>query len=157
MSSNENISPLMALCVGNSPVTGEFPSQRPVTRSFDALFDLHLLNKRLSKQTWGWWFETPSCSLWRHCNGNSDCHIHMNPVPIYPKIVFISFSWSATWSRNLREGTVFQLIINLIIFLVLEYSGMLWSILYCSLHQNVRKHTMSTHDKRVLCHLRVEK
>ena len=27
------------------------------------------LNKRLSKQSWGWWFETPSCSLWRHCNG----------------------------------------------------------------------------------------
>ena len=27
------------------------------------------LNKRLSKQSWGWWFETPSRSLWRHCNG----------------------------------------------------------------------------------------
>ena len=26
------------------------------------------LNKRLSKHSWGWWFETPSCSLWRHCN-----------------------------------------------------------------------------------------
>ena len=26
------------------------------------------LNKRLSKQSGGWWFETPSCSLWRHCN-----------------------------------------------------------------------------------------
>ena len=26
------------------------------------------LKKRLSKQSWGWWFETPSCSLWRHCN-----------------------------------------------------------------------------------------
>ena len=25
------------------------------------------LNKRLSKQSWGWWFETPSRSLWRHC------------------------------------------------------------------------------------------
>ena len=39
----------------------------PVTRSFDIFFDLRL-NKRLSKQSWGWWFETPSCSLWRHCN-----------------------------------------------------------------------------------------
>ena len=46
---------------------GEFNSQRPVTRSFDAFFDLRL-NKRLSKQSWGWWFETPSYSLWRHCN-----------------------------------------------------------------------------------------
>ena len=49
------------------PVTGEFPSQRPVTRCFDVFFDLRL-NKRLSKQSWGWWFETPSRSLWRHCN-----------------------------------------------------------------------------------------
>ena len=46
---------------------GEFPTQRPVTRSFDVFFDLRL-NKRLSKQPWGWWFETPSWSLWRHCN-----------------------------------------------------------------------------------------
>ena len=50
---------------GNSPVTDEFPSLRPVTRSFDVFFDLRL-NKRLSKQSWGWWFETPSGSLWRH-------------------------------------------------------------------------------------------
>ena len=27
------------------------------------------LNKWLSKHSWGWWFETPSCSLIRHCNG----------------------------------------------------------------------------------------
>ena len=47
---------------------GEFPTQRPVTRSFYVFFDLRL-NKRLSKQSWGWRFETPSCSLWRHCNG----------------------------------------------------------------------------------------
>ena len=46
---------------------GEFPTQRPVTRSFDVFFDLRL-NKRLSKQSWGWWFETLSRSLWRHRN-----------------------------------------------------------------------------------------
>ena len=43
----------LAICAGNSPVTGEFPSQRPVTWSFNVLFDLRL-NKRLSKQSWGW-------------------------------------------------------------------------------------------------------
>ena len=64
----ETFSALLALCVGNSPVTGEFPSQRPVTRSFDVYFALHL-NKRLSKQSCGWWFETPWRPLWRHCNG----------------------------------------------------------------------------------------
>ena len=56
----KSFSALLALCAGNSPVTGEFPPQRPVTRSFDVFFDL-LLNKRLSKQSWGWWFETSSC------------------------------------------------------------------------------------------------
>ena len=61
----ETFSALLALCAGNSPVSGEFPAQRPVTRSFDVFFDLRL-NKRLSKQSWGWWFETPSSSLWRH-------------------------------------------------------------------------------------------
>ena len=65
----ETFSALLALCSGNSSVTGEFPTQRPVTRSFDILFDLHL-HKRMSKQSWGWWFETPSCPLWRHGNVN---------------------------------------------------------------------------------------
>ena len=45
-----------------------FPAQRPVTRSFDVFSELRL-NKRLSKQSWGWWFETLSCSLWRQRNG----------------------------------------------------------------------------------------
>ena len=63
----ETFSALLAICAGNSPVPGEFPTQRPVTRSFDVFFDLRL-NKWLSKQSWGWWFETPPCSLWRHCN-----------------------------------------------------------------------------------------
>ena len=49
----ETFSALLALCAGNSPVPVEFPAQRPVTRSFDALFDLRL-NKRLRKQSWGW-------------------------------------------------------------------------------------------------------
>ena len=44
-----------------------WPSQRPVTRSFDVFIDL-LLNKRFSKQSIRRWFETPSRSLWRLCN-----------------------------------------------------------------------------------------
>ena len=63
----ETFSASLAPCAGNSPVTGEFPTQRPLTRSFDVFFDLRL-NKRLSKQSWGWWFETPLHPLWRHCN-----------------------------------------------------------------------------------------
>ena len=53
----DTFSALLAICAGNSPVMW----------SFDVFLDLRL-NKRLSKQAWGWWFETPSCSLWRHCN-----------------------------------------------------------------------------------------
>ena len=60
-------SALLAICAGNSRVTGDFPTQRPVTRSFDAFFDLGL-NKRFSKQSQGWWFDTPLRLLWRHCN-----------------------------------------------------------------------------------------
>ena len=65
----ETFSALLAICAENSPVPGEFPAQRPVTRSFDVFFDLRR-NKRLSKQSWGWWFETLSRPLWRHCNGH---------------------------------------------------------------------------------------
>ena len=68
----ETFSALLAICAGNSPVPGEFLAQRPVTRNFDVFFDLHL-NKRLSKQSWGWWFETLSCPFWRHCNVDRHC------------------------------------------------------------------------------------
>ena len=63
----ETIAALLAICA----VTGDFPAQRLVTRSFDVFFDLRQ-NKRLSKQSWGWWFETPVCPLWRHCNEGID-------------------------------------------------------------------------------------
>ena len=63
----EAFSVSLAICAGNSPASGEFPAQRPVTRSVDVFFDL-CLNKRLRKQSWGWWFETLSRPLWRHGN-----------------------------------------------------------------------------------------
>ena len=63
----ETFPALLALCAGNSPVPVNSPHKRPVTWSFDVFFDL-CLNKRLSKQPWGWWFETLAWSLWRHRN-----------------------------------------------------------------------------------------
>ena len=45
----------------NSPHKGQWRG------AFDIFFHLRL-NKQLSKQSWGWWFETPSRPLWRHCN-----------------------------------------------------------------------------------------
>ena len=61
-------------CEGNSQVTEELLSERPVTRSFDIFFDLRL-NKRLSKQTRCWRFDTPSRPLWRHCNASMFCEM----------------------------------------------------------------------------------
>ena len=66
-SSNGNICRITGLLCGEFTGPGEFPAQRPVTWSFDVFFHLRL-NKRLSKQSWGWWFETPSRPLWRQCN-----------------------------------------------------------------------------------------
>ena len=55
-------------------------TQRPVTGSFDVFFDL-CLNKRLRKQSWGWWFETLSRPLWRHGNV-----LHMDVLRQYTSI-----------------------------------------------------------------------
>ena len=69
----ETFSVLLAICAGNSPVPGEFPTQRPVTRCFDFSFDLRLNGWWLSKQWWGWWFETLSWPSWRHYNDVNTC------------------------------------------------------------------------------------
>ena len=87
----EIFSALLALCAGNSQVTGEFPSQRPVTRSFDIIFDLRP-NKRLSKQSWGWWSETPSRPLWRHCN-------ERHPAGIATATHWVWTKWPTVCSR----------------------------------------------------------
>ena len=71
----ETYSALLALA-GNSPITDEFPSQRSVTRSVEVFFDLRL-NKRLSKQSYGWWLETSLRSLWGHFNAKwSSLHLY---------------------------------------------------------------------------------
>ena len=77
----ETFSALLALCAGNTPVPGEFPAQRPVTQSFDVFFDLRP-NKRLSKQSWGWWFERLSRPLWRHRNNSTSMPISRIISPV---------------------------------------------------------------------------
>ena len=100
----EAFSALLAICAGNSPVPREFPAQRPVTRSFDVLFDLRL-NKRLSKQSWGWWFETLSRPFWRHCNvefcllGQSDIRINTRNRNTMSGVVHIIFSNAFIWQK----------------------------------------------------------
>ena len=93
----------MTLCAGNSSGHGEFPAQRPVTRSFDVFIDLRL-DKQLSKQSGGWWFETLSCPLWRHrndviqvntyrfiiiCDGNEICFWYCNSLRMTDYLLFL--------------------------------------------------------------------
>ena len=77
MSSNWNIFRVTGPLCGEFTDPGEFPTQRPVTRSFDVYFDLRL-NKRLCKQSWGWWFQTLLCPLWRHSNVMPLLQAHWN-------------------------------------------------------------------------------
>ena len=72
-SSNGNIVRVTGHLCGEFTGPRWIPAQRPVTQSFDVFFDLRL-NKRLSKQSWGWWFETLSRLLWRHRNAES-CYL----------------------------------------------------------------------------------
>ena len=91
----ETFSALLAFWAGNSSMTGKFPAQRPVTRSFGVFFYLRL-HKRLSKHSQGLWSETPSSPLWRHCNAltqsclltkikhvNAYTHAHRRSHPKY--------------------------------------------------------------------------
>ena len=75
-------------------VTGEFPSQRPVTQIFDLS-----LNQRLSKQSWGWWFEMPSRSLWRHCNDLDQRHPS--------DWLVVSGSWAPFFNQSYIQQTQF--------------------------------------------------
>ena len=87
-SSNGNIFRVTGPLCGEFTGPGEFPAQRPVTQIFDVFFYLRL-NKRLSKQPWGWWFETPSWSLWRHGNAPVPSH---HPIE-WARRTFLSKAW----------------------------------------------------------------
>ena len=88
-SSNGNIFRVTGLLCGEFTGPGDFPTQRPVTRSFVVFFDLRL-NKRFSKQPWGWWFETPSWSLWRECN---ECKLNRSTTLSMRRDEFKNFAW----------------------------------------------------------------
>ena len=75
----ETFSALLAICAGNSPVPGKFPARRALM--FPLICALY---ERMSKQSWGWWFETPSRSSWRQCNDVNKSHeFTMNSLHIF--------------------------------------------------------------------------
>ena len=84
------------------PLCGEISTKRPVMRSFDVFLDLRL-NKRLSKQSWGWWFETLSCSLWCHCNTNSKQFLSSYQLCTYEWYsIQMLITWLIRYSTRLR-------------------------------------------------------
>ena len=87
---------LLAICAGNSSVPGEFPTQRPVTRSFAVFFDLRL-NKQLSIQSWGWWFDTLSRPLWRNFNGVVTKKCLMQSTKMFISILITKYNISSTY------------------------------------------------------------
>ena len=110
-------SALLALCAGNSPVTGEFPSQRPVPRGFVVLFDLRL-NKWLIKQSIRRYFETPSRPLWRHCNVQASWNFYYKHFEEQQKRYYESALWFDSrfyWQINplgpVRCGCKFESVI----------------------------------------------
>ena len=97
----DTFSALLGLCAGNSPVTGEFPAHRPLTRRFDVFYDRRL-TKRLSKQSWGgWWFETLLRSLWRHSNDPFILHQRLQ-LNADSGIVLIYPNFSSDYSVSIR-------------------------------------------------------
>ena len=93
----ETFSALLPFVRGIHRSLVDFPSKRPVTRSFDVFFDLRL-NKRLSKQSRRGWFETQSRSLWGRCNAlwvrkiNADLFVWAGGPQ--PSSYFASLEWS---------------------------------------------------------------
>ena len=132
----ETFSALLAICAGNSPVTGEFHAQRPVTQSFDVFFDL-CLNKRLSKQSWGWWFETPSRSLWRHCNERL-LKASFNVPATTRTTTLTTFLVLCSWFYRMRYGAYFLNDVSIAIQIQWKFRFVLieipvnWSLIFCT-------------------------
>ena len=123
--------------IHRSPVNS--PHKGPVTRSFDVFFDLRL-NKWLSKQSWGWWFETPSCSLWRPCNegnvasgehieawSNTLCRRHFQRTSLNQNtsetwLHQSSFLWIRLFTMTSSNGNIFSATGNL----CGEFTGQRW-------------------------------
>ena len=75
----------------NSPHKGQWRG------AFDVFFNLRL-NKRLSKQSRGWLFETLSCPLWRHCNGSVAISNHAS------RVLNLILPWNDFFVRSLMTS-----------------------------------------------------
>ena len=86
----ETFSTLLAICAGNSPITGEFPAQRSVMPSFDVLFDLHRMN--------GWVNNCEAGDLRRH-------HLHYDVIVMWVELMICAMHFLYQQSIH-RQVTV---------------------------------------------------
>ena len=94
-------------------------------------FDLRQ-NKQLSKQSWGWWFETPSCPLWRHCNGFTwkySKHTTHLVLLLKPRNYFLHICWKRKRNRKVcTEISVPPMVHDTLIDLSYNFNP--WHIFY---------------------------
>ena len=106
-SSKGNIFPVTGHLCGEFIADRCIPRTKPLTRGFVVFFDLRL-HKRLSKQWRGWWFESPSRSLWRQSNAIGDylhCHLPYTKFQHRNIIVVLWFGCFDTLScRSTRKS-----------------------------------------------------
>ena len=105
----ETFSALLALCAGNSPVSVNSPHKGQWRGALTFFFDLRLI-KRLSKHSRGWWFETLSRPLWRHCNEQrgvkiTDCKEHFDKTFLILVIIVPAGGLALLGARTIA-GTV---------------------------------------------------
>ena len=122
----ETFSALLALCAGNSPVTGEFPSQRPVTHSFDVFFDLRPIYFELV-------LDIP-VSLWSAVGEYTDTNNYLTSI-IRFEINIIMFSWPFVVQKNesYRTNIYFMPLTNARSFVLLVlpwFYHHIWSSVY---------------------------
>ena len=115
----------------HTPVTGEFPLQKAVTRIFDVFFDLRP-NKRSSEESWGWWFGTPLRSLWRYCNVNRS-------TDRYGSSLFQKWSSYMVWAPNCQSlwpsGVIWRHTPLWTLFQVIIWTDVdLWSVSVHDIH-----------------------
>ena len=115
-------------------VTGEFTTQRQVTRIFDIFFDLRP-KKRLSKQSWGWWFETPWGPLWRHCNvmahNTFGCFTNISRVPQDILWNFVYFINRTSYDNFKPKRCTCAMIWAHVQSFSLKFSPLMWFSAWC--------------------------
>ena len=129
---------------------GEFTGPRwiPHTKASDSELWCLLWSKRLSKQSWGWWFETLSCSLWRHRNESpyskfTRSHTHQNTARhtmplfrdptlnngywfIFSDLMMIIRYWHGCWYPPNFKWALLHMTLMLICFNQVQWFSILW-------------------------------